>query len=158
MSVRLMSQEWADQISQMVDSWPDEQEKADERKTAAYWEWVNRKRREFSGTFALGIRSVPGAAGPQYVALTFENEGACTGVAILDEAAALSQAKLALECDYQTWVNMANGYEVSKAMMYHQLPLRVGGATDVLRRVHFLAELITVALRPQTELPEAAAV
>ena len=58
-----------------------------------------------------------------------------------------------MECTYQTWPDLAGGYDISKAMTYHQLPLTVGGASDLLRCVYFLHELIVAALRADASLP-----
>ena len=55
-----------------------------------------------------------------------------------------------MECTYQTWSDLVGGYEISKAMTYHQLPLTAGGAADLLRCVYFVHELIVAALRVET--------
>jgi len=53
----------------------------------------------------------------------------------------------------QTWAEMAGGYEISKAMTYHQLPLTKGGSVHLLRCVYFIHELIVVTLRPAADVP-----
>jgi hypothetical protein len=150
-----MSDEWAQEIHQLLQSWPDEQEKADPRKTETYWKYFDRKRSSFDGTFALGVRDIPGADGTPYAAITYDAEGTCTGVAIESKEQALAHAKLAMECDYQIWRDMAGRYEISKAMTYHQLPLTKGRSVDLLRWVYFIHELIVVTLRPAADLPVA---
>lgn len=153
----LMSDEWAQEIFALLQQWPDQKERDDPRKIENYWKYFERKRDAFDGTFALGIRGIPGLDGVRYVAITYDADGKCAGVAIQTESEALAQAKLALECDYQTWRDMAGGYDISKAMTYHKLPITVGKAADLLRRVYFVDELITAALRPSADLPEPAA-
>ena|ERR1700761_6577211 len=152
----LMTDGWAQEIFTLLQHWPDETERAHERKTDNYWKYVERKRESFNGTFALGIRGIPGADKVRYVAITYDADGECTAVAIWTEAEALAQAKLAMECSYETWRGMAGGWDISKAMTYHKLPLTKGTATELLRCVYFLHELITAALRPAVDLPEPA--
>jgi hypothetical protein len=153
----LMTDEWAQEIFGLLQHWPDQEERDDTRKIENYWKYFERKRNSFNGTFALGIRGIPGLDGVRYVAITYGADGNCDRVAVQPESEALAQAKLAMECDYQTWRDMAGGYDISKAMTYHKLPLTVGTATDLLRCAYFVHELITAALRPSTNLPEPAA-
>jgi hypothetical protein len=149
MSAELMTPQWAAQVQQLLAGWPDEREKADPRKTDTYWRYFDRHRKAFEATFALGISGVPGQDGTRYLALTFGPDGAGPEAAILAEADALATAKVAMECTYQIWSDLVGGYEISKAMTYHQLPLTAGGAADLLRCVYFVHELIVAALRPQ---------
>ena len=39
MSAELMTPEWAAAVQQLLATWPDEQEKADPRKTDTYWKY-----------------------------------------------------------------------------------------------------------------------
>jgi hypothetical protein len=153
----LMTDGWAQEIFGLLQQWPDQQERDNPLKIENYWKYFERKRASFDGTFALGIRGIPGVEGTRYAAISYGPDGSCTGVAIEPESNALAHAKLAMECDYQTWRDMADGYDISKAMTYHKLPLTVGTATDLLRCVYFVHELITAALRPDAPLPEPAA-
>lgn len=153
----LMSEAWAAEIHGLLRNWPDDTEKADPRKIDTYWRYFDRHRQSFNGTFALGISGVPGSAETQYLCITYDADGACTTVTVQPKAEALEQSKLAMECTYQTWQAMAGGYDISKAMTYHQLPLTKGGSMDLLRCVYFIHELIVAALRPKADLPEAVA-
>jgi hypothetical protein len=150
MSAEFMTPEWAAAVQQLLAGWPDEQEKADPRKTDTYWNYFERHRKSFDATFALGVSGVPGQDGTRYLALTYGPDGAGPEAAILTEAEALATAKVAMECTFQTGSDLAAGYEISKAMTYHQLPLTAGGAADLLRCVYFVHELIVAALRVET--------
>jgi hypothetical protein len=150
MTAEFMTPEWAAAVQQLLAGWPDEQEKADPRKTDTYWNYFERHRKSFDATFALGVSGVPGQDGTRYLALTYGPDGAGPEAAILTEAEALATAKVAMECTYQIWSDLAAGYEISKAMTYHQLPLTAGGAADLLRCVYFVHELIVAALRVET--------
>ena len=149
MSAELMTPEWAAAVQQLLEGWPDEQEKADPRKIEQYWAYFDRHWKAFEGTFALGVSGIPGQAGTPYLALTFPGGGAAPAAAIVTEAEALATAQLAMECTYQVWTELVGGYDISKAMTYHQLPLTAGGAADLLRNVYFIHELIVAALRPE---------
>lgn len=152
----LMSEAWAAEVHDLLRDWPDETEKADPRKIDTYWRYFHRHRQSFNGTFALGISGLPGGTETRYLCISYDPDGACTSVTVADKPAALETAKLAMECTYQNWQAMAGGYDISKAMTYHQLPLTKGGSMDLLRCVYFIHELIVAALRPKAELPEAA--
>jgi hypothetical protein len=149
MTAELMTPAWAAEVQQLLAGWPDEQEKADPRKIVQYWAYFERHQKAFEGTFALGVSGMPGQAGTPYLALTFAGGGAAPVASILTEEEALVTAKLAMACTYQTWTDLVGGYDISKAMTYHQLPLTVGGAADLLRCVYFIHELIVAALRPE---------
>jgi hypothetical protein len=155
MSAEVMTEAWAQTVQQLLSSWPDEAAKADERKRETYWDYFDRKRKLFGGTFALGISSVPGADGTRYLALTFDDAGTCTQAAIIAEPDALATAKIAMVCGYQTWLDLLGGYDIGKAMTYHKLPLQAGSAADVMRYLYFLSELIEAAIRATARSPEA---
>jgi hypothetical protein len=157
MSVPFMTQEWAEAAREILSHWPDEAEQADERKAESYWAYFTRKRDSFDGILALGVSGIPGESGTRYLALTFDAAGTVARAAILPEPEALASAKLALECTYQTWCDIAGGYDIGKAMTYHMLPLTVGGAADLLRCVYFVHEVIVAALRVDASLPAPAA-
>lgn len=157
MTAEFMTPEWAAAVQQLLAGWPDDQEKTDPRKTDTYWAYFERHRKSFDATFALGVSGVPGQDGTRYLALTYGPDGAGPEAAILTEAEALATAKVAMECTYEIWSQLAAGYEISKAMTYHQLPLTAGGAADLLRCVYFVHELIVAALRVETARLAAAA-
>ena len=157
MSAELMSEAWAGEIYALLRDWPDATEQADERKSEAYWKYFHRHRESFDGTFALGIRDIPGRDDTPYVCITWGPDGTCTSVTVQPADQAQAAAKVAMECTYENWLAMVNGYDISKAMTYHQLPLTKGGSMDLLRCVYFVHELIVAALRPTADLPEAVA-
>ena len=157
MSVPFMSEEWAQAAREIINRWPDEAEQADERKAESYWAYFSRKRGAFDGVLALGASGIPGESGSRYLALTFDAAGSCARATILPEPQALATAKIALESTYQTWCDLAGGYDIGKAMTYHKLPLRVGGSVDLLRCVYFVHEVIVATLRVTAGLPAAAA-
>jgi hypothetical protein len=147
MSVPFMTDEWAQAAREVINRWPDEAEQADERKAESYWAYFSRKRDSFDGLLALGASGLPGESGSRYLTLTFDADGSCSRAAIMPEPQALASAKIALEGTYQTWCDLADGYDIGKAMTYHKLPLRVGGSVDLLRCVYFVHEVIVATLR-----------
>lgn len=157
MTAGLMTEAWAGEIQALLQDWPDDVEKADQRKSETYWKYFHRHRQAFDGVYALGIRAIPGRDDTPYVAIAWGPEGTCTDVSVLPETEALATAKVAMECSYEDWLRMVNGYDISKAMTYHQLPLTKGGAMDLLRCVYFVHEQIVAVLRVKADLPEPAA-
>jgi hypothetical protein len=156
-SVPFMTEEWAQAAREVINRWPDEAEQSDERKADSYWDYFSRKRGAFRGVLALGVSGLPGESGSRYLALTFDAGGSCGRATILPAPQALASAKIALEGTYQTWRDLAGGYDIGKAMTYHKLPLRVGGSVDLLRCVYFVHEVIVATLRVDAGLPAAAA-
>ena len=133
-------------VKAMIPDWPDAIEFADERKGENYWAYFTRKKATFDGTFAFGI-SVPGQEDSQYLAMTFAEGGEVTSVEVMEQGPAIKQAKIAMECKLEDWEAIVAGYDIGKAMTYHQLPLRKGGSLDLLRCVYFLHELIVILTR-----------
>lgn len=141
----LFSDEGARRVEEILKSWPDEEEKADARKIPAYWDYFERKRKAFAGTFAFGVRGENGGP-PAYLAVTFDGDGTAT-VRAADEAGALADAKLAIEASAADWAGIVAGYDIGKAMTYHQLPLSAGSAATMLRNAYFVHELIVAFTR-----------
>jgi hypothetical protein len=131
----------------IVASWPDAVELEDWRKGEKYWAYFERKRASFDGTFSFGVGD---EGGSQFVAMTFAEGGAITAVRVLDKATAIAESKIAMECTTADWAAIVDGYDIGKAMTYHQLPLRKGSSMDLLRCVYFLHELIVVLTRIET--------
>jgi hypothetical protein len=157
MTLPFMTDEWAQAAREAINRWPDEAELSDERKAESYWEYFSRKRGAFDGVLALGASGLPGESGSRYLALTFDPQGTCARAAILPGPQALASAKIAIEGTYETWCDLAGGYDIGKAMTYHKLPLRVGGSVDLLRCVYFVHEVIVATLRADAGLPAPAA-
>jgi hypothetical protein len=149
-STNLFNVASADSVRKLIESWPDAIEQADERKGDKYWGYFERKRASFDGTYAFGVSGVPGKDTTQYLAITFGDGGAVESVEVLDEAAALRTAKLAMVATLEDWQSIVGGYDIGKAMTYHKLPLAKGGSRDLLRCVYFLHELIIVLTRVET--------
>lgn len=135
----------ADAVRDLLKTWPDDAERADERKVKSYWDYFERKRKAFGGTFAFGVHD--GSGEPRFIAIAFDDAGEAVSVRIVDEAEAVAEAKLAILASYEDWTGIVGGYDIGKAMTYHQLPLRVGGATEMLRYAYFVHELIVVFTR-----------
>lgn len=131
--------EGAREAEELLARWPDAAERADPRKTDAYWDYVTRKRAAFDGTFAFGVAG-------RFVTVTLGADGAAT-VRVSDEATALASAKLAVVADAGDWAEIVAGYDIGKAMTYHQLPLRVGTSTLMLRNAYLVHEILTVFTR-----------
>lgn len=142
-------------VEEMIPAWPDAIERGDERKGEKYWQYFDRKRAQFDGTFAFGIQ-IPGQAVAQYLAITFAPGGAVSAVEVLDEPQAVAKAKIAMKASEADWQGIVDGYDIGKAMTYHQLPLTKGGSLDLLRCVYFLHELIVILTRAATRASVAA--
>lgn len=155
-STKLFTPEAVQATKAIIESWPDAIEQADERKGEKYWQYFERKRAGFNGTFSFGVSGLPGANGPQFLAVTFADGGAVSNVEVIDEAQALKQSKIAMEATAEDWQSIVDGYDIGKAMTYHKLPLRVGSSLDLLRCVYFLHELIIIFTRVDTHAAVAA--
>ena len=123
----------------LLAGWPDDAESADPRKTAAYWDYVTRKRTSFRGTFAFGVSG-------RFVVVTLDDLGTAT-VRAASETEALAEAQLAIAANAADWAEIVAGYDIGKAMTYHMLPLRVGSSTLMLRNAYLVHEILTVLTR-----------
>jgi hypothetical protein len=142
----LFTQQTADAVKAMIPGWPDAIELADPRKGENYWAYFTRKRAGFDGTFAFGVE-IPDQEETQYLAITFAEGGDVTSVEVMEQGPALKQAKIAMKANLKDWEAIVGGYDIGKAMTYHQLPLTKGGSLDLLRCVYFLHELIVILTR-----------
>src|SRR2546429_73342 len=67
----LFTQAWADEVRTAVNSFPDPEYKA--TKLDMFWDWIDVARKGFTGSFALGVRSLPNnGAGPRVLNLTID--------------------------------------------------------------------------------------
>ncbi|HEY3683509.1 MAG TPA: hypothetical protein VGL93_10740 [Streptosporangiaceae bacterium] len=153
-TTELFTEDGARRVQELLTSWPDATEQADARKVATYWDYFERKRKAFDGTFAFGVRGADGEV-PAYVAVTFGDEGAAS-VRAAGEAEALDGAKLAIVASAEDWAALVAGYDIGKAMTYHKLPLRVGSAATMLRNAYLVHELIVIFTRVAAGAPVAA--
>lgn len=144
-------------VKSLIASWPDEIERNDQRKGEKYWQYFDRKRAAFDGTFSLGVSGLPGEPGAQYIAVTFAPGGDVSAVRVVSRDEAIASSKIAMEAKLDDWVAIVEGYDIGKAMTYHMLPLTKGGSLDLLQCVYFLHELLTIMTRVDTSARLAAA-
>lgn len=149
---RFLSKEWLEEIRKLVNRWPDDTARNDRSKSDSYWQYFRRKRDGFAGVLAVGFRAVPGTFDAVFVGLTFI-DGTCTQAEVLTSNDVRERARLALECKYDDWLRILNGYDIGKAMTYHRLPLVVGSASQLLSVVYFVHEVLVVLTRARAVYP-----
>jgi len=141
---------WADEAKDAINAFPDDAYR--ETKLFMYWDWIAAARQGFNGTFVLCIRDLPanGSTGERYAAFQIEG-GQCTKADIVD--APPDDAKYVLACDYDTWKDIANGYDAGKAVMYRRFRLDKGDVFRFFNRIYVFTESLVAMTRVPAELP-----
>lgn len=150
MPAGLFTTEWAEQVKDAVNSFPDEQYRA--TKLDLFWNWIDEARKGVTGTLALGVRDLPsnGSARPAYLLLSIEG-GTVTGASIADEPP--DDALYVLAGDYAVWRDITNGYDSGKAVMYRRLRLEKGDIFRFFNRVYFFTESLVALSKVPAALP-----
>jgi hypothetical protein len=146
----LFTQEWADEVRDAVNTFPDPEYKA--TKLDMFWDWIVVARQGFTGSFALGVRSLPrNGSGPKYLNLTID-AGECTKAEILE--APPEDARYVLAGDYDVWRDIvANGYDCGKAVMYRRFRLEQGDVFRFFNRIYFFTESLVALSKVPATLP-----
>ena len=146
----IFTQQWADDVRNAVNSFPDPEYKA--TKLDMFWDWITVARKGFSGSFAIGVRSLPGnGSGPKFLNLVIE-DGECTKAEILDEAP--EDARYVIAGDYDVWRDIiANDYDCGKAVMYRRFRLEQGDVFRFFNRIYFFTESLVALSKVPATLP-----
>ncbi len=145
-----MTPEWAEHVRQAVNREPDPEYKAG--KLDFYWDWIDAARKGFTGTWALGVRDMPGRGGV-WLALRFK-EGDCSEASVV--VGDVPDATFALAGQYEDWQAIMAGFDTSKAIMYRKLLLERGGVFELFDRVYFFTEALAVIGKVPTRFPAGA--
>jgi hypothetical protein len=140
-TVRFFSDEWAEAARQVVDDGPDDAEKA--TKLPTYWEWIERARKSYSYSWALGVRDLPaGLGGPSYLVLNWQ-EGRCAEASVIGPEEPV-KADYVLVGDFATWQGLLAGErDPQRLVMYRQLKLQEGSNTLMFfRGIYFFVESV----------------
>jgi len=146
----LFTQEWADEVREAVNGFPDPEYKA--TKLDMFWDWITVARKGFNGSIALGVRSLPGdGSGAKFLKLTID-AGECTKAEITDTQP--EDARYVLAGDYDVWRDIvANGYDCGKAVMYRRFRLEQGDVFRFFNRIYFFTESLVALSKVPATLP-----
>jgi hypothetical protein len=148
MRVEFFSPEWAEDVRAAVDLGPGEDVRAG--KLPSYWDWIARARADYSSSWALGVRDLPGR-GPSYLRLGWK-EGTCAEAAIVGPDDPL-EAAYVLAADLSTWHDLLAGEDPGRIVMYRRLRLEHGDVVRFFRGIYFFVESIAVIGRVPARLP-----
>lgn len=135
---RFFSAEWAARVAVVVDAGPARETRAEKLDT--YWDWIDRVRAGYQGSWALSVRHLPPHG--ELACLVLEwRDGRCVGARIADAQSSESAAFL-LSADYTDWQALLGGYDPGRAVMYRKLLLERGTVLDFFRVVYFFIEVL----------------
>jgi hypothetical protein len=150
MTSEIFSKDWAAEVKDAINSYPDPEYQA--TKLDLYWNWIVAARQGFTGTFALGVRDLPSNGSTKRTFATFAiSEGEVTAVDIVDELP--ENTTYALVGDYAVWKDIAEGYDAGKAVMYRRLRLEKGDVFRFFNRIYFFTESLVAMSKVPTKLP-----
>jgi hypothetical protein len=135
MAGRFFSAEWAEEVRAAVDQGPDEEVLA--AKLPMYWNWIERVRRTYSASWALGVRDLPGSP-PTYLVLSWQG-GKCADAAVTTDPAG---ADYVLAADLATWRDLLAGADPGRIVMYRGLRLERGDVLTFFRGIYFFVESV----------------
>lgn len=141
----LFSQEWAGDVRNAINSFPDDEYRA--TKLDMFWDWIKAAREGWSGIWVLGARSNGDA---RFVALTIE-AGECTKAEVVDEPP--EDATYVLAGDFDVWKDILGGYDSGKAVMYRRLRLEKGDVFRFFNRIYFFTESLVALSKVPAKLP-----
>jgi hypothetical protein len=144
----LFTPEWAEEVRAAIDAGPDEDARAS--KLSMYWNWIEAVRSEYSASWALGVRELPGA-GTSYLRLGWK-KGACAEASIVGPDDPLD-ATYVLGADYATWRDLVAGEDPGRIVMYRRLRLEEGDVLAFFRGIYFFVESVAIIGRLPAVLP-----
>ncbi|HYZ92148.1 MAG TPA: hypothetical protein VFA34_07120 [Actinomycetota bacterium] len=146
----LFSNDWAAQVSDAINSYPDDEYRA--TKLDLFWNWIDEARKGFSGTLALGVRDLPsnGSTAKRYATFAI-SEGKVTSSDVVDELP--DDTTYSLVGDYAVWKDIVEGYDSGKAVMYRRLRLEKGDVFRFFNRIYFFTESLVALSKVPAKLP-----
>lgn len=149
---RLFTEEWAEEVRDAINSFPDPDYRA--TKLDLFWNWIDVAREGVNGVWALGVKDLPGAGNgsgrPAYACFTIR-DGKATAAEITDEPPA--DALYVLSGKYEVWRDIVTGFDAGKAVMYRRLLLEKGDVFRFFNRVYFFTESLVALSKVPAELP-----
>jgi hypothetical protein len=142
----LFTDAWAEQVREAINRGPDATLRA--AKLDVYWDWIDRARSDLEGSWALGVRDLPGA-GPTYLRLGWR-DGTCAEAAIVEGA---PDATYVLAADLATWQDLLAGEDPGRIVMYRRLRLERGDILAFFRRIYLFVEAVAAIGRVPADLP-----
>jgi hypothetical protein len=148
------TKEWADAVGQALAAGPTEQARGD--KLQMYWDHFELIKGMFSGSWALGCRSLPAGIGPSLAYLRIQwGGGTVTEAAIVGPDEPLD-ATYVLGMEYADWKALHEGYDAQRTVMYRKILLEDGRLLDFFKTIYFFAECLAIIGRVPAAYPELA--
>jgi hypothetical protein len=134
-----MTPQWAQEVQSAFNAWPGDERQAS--KLQDFWDWINMIKPFVTGRLALAVRDMPDGSAADTLALDFEG-GAVTAASVLSRAEAEPEAVFLLCGNYADWLDMLDGYDVGKMVMYRRLMLEKGDTLRFFTAAFFWTELL----------------
>jgi hypothetical protein len=146
----LFTQEWADQVKDAINSYPDDEYRA--TKLDLFWNWIEEARKGFTGMLVLGVRDLPSNGSTKPAFATFAvSAGRANETAVVDQVP--DEATYVLVGNYDVWKDIVEGYDCGKAVMYRRLRLEKGDVFRFFNRIYFFTESLVALSKIPTTLP-----
>ncbi len=151
MAERIFTKEWADEVKQAINTYPDDAYRA--TKLDLFWMWIDEARKGFDGNLTLGVRDLPsnGSSRPAYATFRITG-GQVTDTEVRDVAP--DDATFVLAGKYDVWKDIIDGdYDSGKAVMYRRLRLEKGDVFRFFNRIYFFTESLVALSKVPAKLP-----
>ncbi len=146
----LFSPAWAQAALEAVNRGPSPAARA--KKIDRYWSWIDEVRPRVNAVWGLAARDLEG---PNCLLLTIE-AGVVTRAEVVDLDDGRARATYLQVGDVDAWRQLANGYDVGKAVMYRRLMLEEGDVLLFFRTAYFWTESLAAIQEIPATAPPAA--
>ena len=136
---RFMTEDWAQQVREVFNAWPDPDRKAS--KLQDFWDWIAMIAPFVTGRLALTATGLPAGGEGDTLVLEFDG-GAIAGAFVQERGTAEPDAVFLLAGSYADWQEMLAGYDVGKMVMYRKLMLEKGDTLQFFTAAFFWTELL----------------
>lgn len=146
--VPFFSSQWAARVAAAVETGLAPETRTP--KLGTYWEWVDRARARYHGSWAIGVRNPPDGD-PSWLVLDW-SAGQCTGARITGAQGAAS-ADFQVSADSEDWRGLLDGYDPGRAVMDRKLVMERGRVLDFFSIVYFFIEVVRCVASVPASLP-----
>lgn len=146
---QLFSAEWAGDVRAALQAGPS----AQVRETALkeYWDFFDLIQSMYEGSWAIGVRDLPGGNGPTYLYVAW-GAGTVTDCRIIRPDDPL-EATYVLAGDYAAWKALVEGYDAKRTVMYRKILLEEGDILEFFKTIYFFVECLEQIGRVPATLP-----
>ncbi|NTY63196.1 hypothetical protein [Mycolicibacterium sphagni] len=139
------SDSWAQEVRAALDTGPDDAALA--AKLPQYWDSYDVVRAQYTSSWALGVRNLPGGDRYLYIAWSGYFVRECRVLASAEPV----EASYVITGDYAAWKALCEGYDALRTILYRRLTVEHGELLEFFKTIYFFAESLVLVAAVPTE-------